>query len=312
VSLLSVPFFHATGCHSVLVANLAAGNQLVLMRRWDPGRALELIEAERVTMFGGVPAMVWQVMEHPDFSRRDLSSLRNVGYGGAPAAPELVRAIEEWFPGRTPSNGYGLTETSSVTTMNAGVDYQRRPDSVGVPVPVCDVKAVDPTGRPLPAGEIGELWVKGPNVVKGYWNKPTDTEATFTDGWLHSGDLGRIDDEGFVYIVDRAKDLVIRGGENISSVEVEAALFEHPAVTDAAVIGVPHPVLGEEVGAVVHTAPGSTVSEDELRRHVGAQLAAFKVPAHIWFFDEPLPRNPAGKILKRDLKARLLGDPSPR
>ncbi len=308
VSLLSVPFFHATGCHSVLVANLAAGNQLVLMRRWDPGRALELIEAERVTMFGGVPAMVWQVMEHPDFATRDLSSLRNVGYGGAPAAPELVRAIEEWFPGRTPSNGYGLTETSSVTTMNAGLDYQRRPDSVGVPVPVCDVKVVDPTGRPLGTGEIGELWIKGPNVVKGYWNKPAETESTFTDGWLHSGDLARIDDEGFVYIVDRAKDLVIRGGENISSVEVEAALFEHPAVTDAAVIGVPHPVLGEEVGAVVHTAPGSTVSADELRRHVGSQLAAFKVPAHIWFFDEPLPRNPAGKILKRELKERLLAD----
>ena len=306
VYLLSVPFFHATGCHSVLVANLAAGNELVLMRKWDPGRALELIEQERVTTFGGVPAMVWQAMEHPDFAQRDLSSLRNVGYGGAPAAPELVRAIEERFPGRSPSNGYGLTETSSVTTMNAGVDYLRHPDSVGVPVPVCDVKVVDDDGRALPTGEVGELWIKGPNVVKGYWNKPVETDASFSDGWLHSGDVARIDDEGFVYIVDRAKDLVIRAGENISSVEVEAALFEHPAVTDAAVIGTPHPVLGEEVAAVVHTMSGTAVTEDELREHVAVRLAAFKVPVRIWFSDEPLPRNPAGKILKRDLKEQHL------
>lgn len=309
--LLSVPFFHATGCHSVLVANLAAGNKLVLMHKWDPGRALELIEQEQVTIFGGVPAMVWQAMEHPDLDRRDLSSLRSVSYGGAPAAPELVRAIEERFPGRTPSNGYGLTETSSVTTMNSGADYVRHPDSVGVPVPVCDVKVVDDDGATVAAGGVGELWIKGPNVVKGYWNKPTETASTFTAGWLHSGDLARIDDEGFVYIVDRAKDLIIRGGENISSVEVEAALFEHPAVTDAAVIGVPHPVLGEEVAAVVHTAPEVTATADELRAHVADRLAAFKVPARIWFSDDPLPRNPAGKILKRELRDRVVADTPP-
>jgi long-chain acyl-CoA synthetase len=306
VHLLSVPFFHATGCHSVLVANLAAGNTIVLMHKWDAGRALELIEREGVTNFGGVPAMVWQAIEHPDFDRRDLSSLRGVGYGGAPAAPELVRKIEELFPGRHPTNGYGLTETSSVTTLNSGVDYQQHPDSVGVPVPICDVKVAGPDGDALAVGEIGELWIRGPNVVKGYYGKPDATAESFSDGWLHSGDLGRIDGEGFVYLVDRAKDLLIRGGENISSVEVEAALFEHDAVTDAAVIGVPHPVLGEEVGAVVHTAPGTAVTEDELRKHVADRLAAFKVPARIWFSDEPLPRNPAGKILKRDLKTQLL------
>ncbi|MGH9049268.1 MAG: class I adenylate-forming enzyme family protein [Acidimicrobiia bacterium] len=308
VHLLSVPFFHATGCHSVLVANLAAGNTIVLMHKWDAGRALELIEREGVTNFGGVPAMVWQVIEHPDFEHRDLSSLRGVGYGGAPAAPELVRKIEELFPGRHPTNGYGLTETSSVTTLNSGIDYQQHPDSVGVPVPVCDVKVVGPEGDTLPTGDIGELWIKGPNVVKGYYGKPEATAESFSDGWLHSGDLGRIDAEGFVYLVDRAKDLLIRGGENISSVEVEAALFEHEAVTDAAVIGVPHPVLGEEVGAVVHTAPGTSVTEDQLREHVADRLAAFKVPTRIWFSAEPLPRNPAGKILKRDLKAELLDD----
>jgi long-chain acyl-CoA synthetase len=278
------------------------------MHKWDPGRALELIERERVTNFGGVPAMVWQVIEHPDFERRDRSSLRGVGYGGAPAAPELVRKIEELFPGRPPTNGYGLTETSSVTTLNSGVDYLRHPDSVGVPVPVVDVKVVGPDGDALPTGAVGELWIKGPNVVKGYFGKPEATAASFSDGWLHSGDLARVDDDGFVYLVDRAKDLLIRGGENISSVEVEAALFEHDAVTDAAVIGIPHPVLGEEVGAVVHLAPGASATEDELRAHVGERLAAFKVPTRVWFADDPLPRNPAGKILKRDLRTQLLGD----
>jgi long-chain acyl-CoA synthetase len=307
VYLLSVPFFHATGCHSVLVANLAAGNRLVIMHKWEAGRALELIEREKVNTFGGVPAMVWQVLTHPDFDKRDLSSVKSIGYGGAPAAPELVRKIEEMFPGRTPSNGYGMTETSSVSTMNIGVDYLRHPDSVGVPVAVCDVKVVDEDGRTLATGEVGELWIKGPNIVKEYWHKPEATAATFTGGWVHTGDLARVDDEGFVYLVDRAKDLLIRGGENISSVEVESALFEHPAVTDAAVIGIPDQVLGEEVGAVVHLAPGSSVSEAELKAHVAARLASFKVPRRVWFFDEPLPRNPAGKILKRDLRKQLLG-----
>jgi long-chain acyl-CoA synthetase len=307
VYLLSVPFFHATGCHSILVANLAAGNKLVIMHKWDAGRALELIEREKVATFGGVPAMVWQVLTHPDFAKRDLSSVRSIGYGGAPAAPELVRKIEEMFPGRTPSNGYGMTETSSVTTMNMGVDYLRHPDSVGVPIPVCDVKVVGAQEETLANGEVGELWIKGPNVVKGYFGKPEATAASFSDGWVHTGDLARIDDEGFVYLVDRAKDLLIRGGENISSVEVESALYEHPAVTDAAVIGIPHQVLGDEVGAVVHTAPGASVTEAELKAHVAERLAGFKVPVRIWFFEEPLPRNPAGKILKKDLRKQLVG-----
>jgi long-chain acyl-CoA synthetase len=308
VYLLSVPFFHVTGCHSVLVATLAAGGGLVIMHRWDAERALQLIERERVTTFGGVPAMAWQVLEHPDFGRYDLSSVRSIGYGGAPAAPELVRRLDAMFPGRTPSNGYGLTETSSVTTMNGGLDYRRKPDSVGVPVPVCDVKVVDADGAPLPLGEVGELWIKGPNIVKGYWNKPAATAAAIGDGWLHSGDIARLDDEGFVYIVDRAKDMIIRGGENVYCVEVETALFEHPAVTDAAAIGIPHQVLGEEVGAVVHLAPGTSASEQELQEFVATRIASFKVPVRIWFKQNPLPRNPNGKILKRDLKAELALD----
>jgi long-chain acyl-CoA synthetase len=317
--LLSVPLFHATGCHSVLLANTAAGNKLVMMHHWDPERALELIERERVVTFGGVPAMVMQVLDSPSFASRDTSSVRSVAYGGAPAPPDLVRRIKEHFPVGAPSNGYGLTETSSVTTMISGDDYVRRPDSVGPPVPVCDVRVV-PDGfagaapsTDLPSGPdvTGELWIKGPNVVRGYWNKPEATAATFTDGWLHSGDVARIDDDGFVYIVDRAKDMVIRGGENVYSVEVEAALFEHPAVADVAVIGVPHEILGEEVGAAVVLRPGSKVTADELARHVRERLAGFKVPTHFWFRSQPLPRNPQGKVLKRELRDTLVGDEQP-
>jgi long-chain acyl-CoA synthetase len=288
------------------VANTAAGGKLVMMHRWDPDRALELIEREQITIFGGVPAMVWQVLDSPEFSRRDTSSVRSVSYGGAPAPPELVRRIKAHFPTGQPSNGYGLTETSSVTTMNSGSDYVRKPDSVGPPVPVVDLKVVDEDGNELPVGEAGELWVKGPNVVRGYWENAEATARTFTDGWLHTGDVAAIDDERFVHIVDRAKDMVIRGGENVYSVEVEAVLFEHPAVIEAAVIGIPHAVLGEEVGAVVQLRPGAEVGEDDLRDHVGERLAAFKVPVRIWLRGEPLPRNPAGKVLKRELRDELV------
>jgi long-chain acyl-CoA synthetase len=303
--LISVPFFHATGCHTILVGNLAFGGKLVMMYKWDPERALELIERERLTSFGGVPAMVWQVLESPGFSTRDLSSVRSVGYGGAPAPPELVRRVKEAFPGGSAANGYGLTETSSISTFNAGEDYVRRPDSVGPPVAVCEVKVVDEKERELPVGEVGELWIKGPNVVKGYWNKPEATDESFTDGWLHSGDLGRVDEEGFVYIVDRAKDMVIRGGENVYCVEVESVLYDHPEVMDAAVVGIPHRVLGEEVGAVVQLTPGSALTEEALREHVAGRLAGFKVPVRIEIRTEPLPRNANGKILKRELKESL-------
>ena len=301
--LLSVPFFHATGCHSTLCPALLNGGKIVLMYRWDPERAMQLMERERVTGFGGAQAMAWQVIEHPAFGRFDLASVESIAYGGAPSAPELVTRIMERFPKGIPGNGYGLTETSSVTSQNAAEDYQRKPDSAGLVVPVCDVRVVDPAGADVPQGEIGELWVKGPNVVKGYWNKPEATADTFTEGWLHTGDLVRMDEEGFLYILDRAKDMLIRGGENVYCVEVESALYSHPAIMDAAVIGIPHRVLGEEVGAVVQVKPGAEVGEAELKRHVAAQLAAFKVPVRIELRQDPLPRNATGKILKRELRA---------
>lgn len=305
--LISVPFFHATGCHSTLLSNTVGGNKLVMMYKWDPERAMELIEREKITSFGGVPSMVWQVLESPEFGQRDLSSIQSIGYGGAPAAPELVERIKARFPAVSAGNGYGLTETSSMTSSNSGIDYERKPSSVGVAVAVCDVKLMnaDGTGE-VDAGEIGELWIKGPNVVKGYWNKPEATDSTFTDGWLHSGDLARIDDEGFIYIVDRAKDMLIRGGENVYCVEVENALYEHPAVMDAAVVGLPHKVLGEEVGAVVQVTPGTTLTAAELAAFVGKELAAFMVPQYFLFMTDPLPRNANGKILKPEVKKALL------
>jgi len=305
--LLSVPFFHATGCHSTLIANTAAGNKLVMMYKWDPERAMELIERERITSFGGVPSMVWQVLESPAFGAHDLSSIQSIGYGGAPAAPELVTRIKESFPLVSSSNGYGLTETSSLTTSNAGLDYQRKPDSVGVPVPVCELKLMASNGASqVPQGEVGELWIKGPNVVKGYWHKPEATAQTFTNGWLHSGDLAKIDDEGFFYIVDRAKDMLIRGGENIYCVEVENALYQHPNVMDCTVVGVPHKILGEEVGTVIQLTPGAHLTAEGLQAFLRENLAGFMIPQYFLFKSEPLARNANGKILKSQARNELL------
>ncbi len=307
--LLSVPFFHVTGCHSTLCATLAFGTKLVLMYRWDAERALELIERERITSFGGVPTMVWQVLESPDFAKRDTSSVQSIGYGGAPAPPELVRRITEHFPKASAGNGYGMTETSSLAVGNGGADYLRKPDSVGRPSPVVDIMLADESGNEVEPGELGEVCMRGPNVVKGYWNKPEATAETFVDGWLHSGDIGRIDDEGFLYIVDRAKDMVIRGGENVYSVEIETVLYEHPAVSEAAVVGIPHLVLGEEVAAVVKRVPGADVTEDALKDFVAQRLAAYKVPVRIEITDDELPRNAAGKVLKRELRDALVSAP---
>ena len=313
--LLTVPLFHATGCLAVMLTNTAAGGKLVMVHHFNPERALELIEREKITTFGGVPTIVMQVLDSPDFATRETSSVRSVSYGGAPAPPELVRRIKAAFPLGQPGNGYGLTETSAATALNAGIDYLERPESCGPAVPTCEVAIVpedfegdepDPN-RPQGPTVVGELWIKGPNVVRGYWNRPEETAKTFTNGWLHSGDIARIDEDGFIYIVDRAKDVIIRGGENVYSVVVEAVLHEHPAVADCAVIGIPHPVLGEEVGAVVVLRPGVKVKAEELATFVGQHLASFSVPRHLYLREKPLPRNPQGKILKRELRDEVVG-----
>ena len=302
VALISIPFFHTTGCNAVLIPALINGGKLVMQRRWDAERAFELIERERVTTAGGVPTIAWQLIEHPARERYDLSSLEVVSYGGAPAAAELVRRIKQAFPKSAPGSGWGMTETSATHTHHMGEDYEHRPDSCGPAVPVSELKVVGPDGATLPPGEVGELWAAGPNIVKGYWNKPEATAETFIDGWVRTGDLARLDAEGFCFIVDRAKDMLIRGGENIYCVEVENCLFAHPAVMDAAIVGVPHPSLGEQPAAVVMLKPGAEASEDDLRGFVAERLAAFKTPVAVRFMRGPLPRNAAGKVLKTELK----------
>ncbi|MHB2028637.1 MAG: class I adenylate-forming enzyme family protein [Acidimicrobiales bacterium] len=313
-NLLSVPLFHATGCLAVMTSSTVAGAKIVMMHHFDARRALKLIESERITSFGGVPTVAMQILDHPDFKQFDTSSVTSVTYGGAPAPPELVRRIRAAFPVGQPGNGYGLTETSAGVCFNAGPDYVAKPDSCGPVVPVCEVAIVpedfdgDEPLATLPSGPdiVGELWVKGPSVVRGYWNKPEETQKVFTKGWLHTGDVARIDDEGFVYIVDRAKDMIIRGGENVYSVIVEAAIFEHSDVADCAVVGIPHPTLGEEVVAVIVLRPGRVVEAEEIIGHVATRLARFEVPTKIIFRSMALPRNPQGKVLKRELRDSLL------
>jgi long-chain acyl-CoA synthetase len=302
-TLLSVPFFHATGCFAILNPMLFGGAKIVMMYKWDPVRAFELIERERVTMAGGVPTIAWQLIEHPLREKYDLSSLQAVSYGGAPSAPELVRKIKETFPKSAPGNGWGMTETSASVCGNSAEDYVNRPDSCGPAVPVSDLKVMTIEGdRELPIGEVGELWARGPQVVREYWNRPEATAQTFVDGWVKTGDLARIDEEGFCFIIDRAKDMLIRGGENIYCIEVENVLYDHPAVMDAAVVGIPHRTLGEEPGAVVTLKPGAEATEQELRAFVAERLASFKVPVKVLFWHETLPRNANGKIMKNELK----------
>ena len=306
VTLGAIPLFHASGCYASLVGGAFFGTTIVFMRKWDPEVALDLIERYRVTALGGVPAMVWDIVNSPTLADRDLSSVTSLGGGGAASPPELLRRVHEELPGRGASTGYGMTETSAVVTFISGRDYDEHPGSVGVPAPVCEVRYVDDEGNDVPDGEPGEMWVKGPNVVPGYWNRPEANAETFTDGWVHTGDIGRVDDDGFVFIVDRAKDVIIRGGENISSLEVEAALYEHPAVLDVAVFAVPHATLGEQVGAAVRLRPGTTVDEQQLRTHAASLLSPYKVPTEIWLLDDPFPRSPTGKLLKREMKSELL------
>ena len=305
-ALHTYPFFHVGGLSAAYVMT-ANGLKLVLQYRWDLEEALDLIERERITSIAAVPTLMRQILESPDLDRRDLSSITSLGSGGAPVPPDLVARMQELFGvAVSPSNGYGLTETSSGVTGNRGPDYRARPSSVGRPVPGTDIRVVDPgTDSVLGIDEIGELCFRGPSIARGYWNRPEATAEAFRDGWFHTGDLGYVDDEGFVYVVDRLKDVVIRGGENVYCAEVEAVLFEHPAVADVAIIGVPHRELGEQVAAIVLVRDGSTVEVEEIQEHVRGRLAHFKVPEIVVFRTDPLPRTATGKVLKRDLRDEL-------
>jgi long-chain acyl-CoA synthetase len=306
VQLLSIPLFHATGVFAIMATTIFSGATLVMMRKWEPQEAMRLIEREKITHVGGVPTIAWQLIEHPARAKYDLSSIESISYGGAPSAPELVRKMQEVFPKSMPGNGWGMTETSAICTHHSGEDYMRRPNSCGPAVPVCDLKIMSIDGeRELPLGEVGELWARGPNVVRGYWNKPVETAKTFVDGWVRTGDLASLDEEGFCTIIDRAKDMLIRGGENIYCIEIESVLYEHPAVIDVAVVGIPHHSLGEEPAAIVQLREGAKATEQELRAFVAERLAAFKVPVRIQFRREPLPRNANGKLVKMQLKKMI-------
>lgn len=303
VGLTVVPMFHCTACSAIMMPTVHGGHKMVFLHKWDTVRAMEIIEKEKVNATGGVPFIAWQLIEHPDRENYDLSSIDSISYGGAPSAPELARKIYEVF-GALPGNGWGMTETMATVTSHTAEDYLNRPTSCGPPVAAADLKIMSDDGsEEMPVGEVGELWARGPMVVKGYWNRPEATAETFVDGWVRTGDLARLDDEGFCHIVDRAKDMIIRGGENIYSSEVENVLYDHPAVMDAALVGIDHKTLGEEPAAIVQLVPGKTASEAELQQWVRERLAAFNVPVKVLFRTESLPRNANGKILKKDLKA---------
>ncbi len=303
VFVLVVPLFHVTGCVAVMLSCYLAGAKLVIMHRWEPERALELIERERVTNFVGVPTQAWDLLSSPRFSDHDTSSLVSLGGGGAPAPPELVRRVASSLGAGRPGIGYGMTESNAYGPQNSGWDYLAHPTSTGRGTPILEIEVRDPQQRVLAPGEVGEIYFRGPHLFRGYWRRPAETAEVLEDGWLRTGDIGRVDEEGFVYVEDRAKDMVLRAGENVYSAEVEAVIYEHPSVHEAAVFGVPDERLGEEVAAVVYPREGASLSAEELQAHVGRKLAAFKVPSKVAIVSQTLPRNAAGKILKRELRA---------
>ncbi|HVX18544.1 MAG TPA: class I adenylate-forming enzyme family protein [Acidimicrobiales bacterium] len=309
VFMAPTPLFHVTACNCVLHPATLAGARVVLTYKWNAARAIELIERERVTNFSGVPTMTREMLAHPDWAKRDTSSLRGLGGGGAPLQADLVAKIDKSVKGAA-STGYGLTETHGIVTASSGAFFVDKPDSAGPVVPTLDAKLVDDDGSELPASPttVGQLCVRGSVVIKGYLNQPEATADAIRDGWFNTGDVARIDEDGFVFIVDRVKDMVLRGGENVYCSEVEAVIYEHDDVAEVAVFGVPDERLGEEVAAAVYPVEGATIDPEELQAFVGERLAKFKVPSRIWVLDEPLPRNANQKFLKRELKASLVGD----
>jgi long-chain acyl-CoA synthetase len=306
--ILAVPLFHVTGCIPVMLSAFSSGMKLVIMYRWDAEKALQLIESERVTTFVGVPTQSWDLIESPNFHKYDTSSLASIAGGGAPSPPTLVRRVEKEFASGRPAIGYGMTETNAYGPGNSGDDYLSHPSSAGRVVPIMQIEVRDDRDESVAAGERGEIWFKGPNLIRGYWNKPEETAKTIVNGWLRSGDIGYLDQDGFIYVEDRAKDMVLRGGENIYSAEVEAAIYELPAVYEAAVFGVPDPRLGEQVAAAVVLKRGASLTVEELQDHVRERLAPFKVPTLVTFSTDQLPRSATGKILKRELRASLYPD----
>lgn len=307
VFMAPTPLFHVTANNCLLHPATISGSRIVFTHKWNAGRALELIEREGVTNFSGVPTMSREMLMHPDWETRDTSTLAGLGGGGAPLQPDLVAKIDKSLEGGAPSTGYGLTETHGIVTANSGSLYVAKPASCGRVVPTLDAKLVDEVGEEVTEpGARGELCVRGSIVIKGYLNRPDATADSIRDGWFHTGDIAEIDDDGFVFIVDRAKDMVLRGGENVYCSEVESGIYEHPDVAEAAVFGVPDDRLGEIVAVAIVRSPGSTLDEAGLRTFLEPKMAKFKIPERVWFLDDPLPRNASGKFLKRELRDTLV------
>ncbi len=306
-ALVAIPLFHVTACNALFLLSVIPGRKLVLMHKWDVGKALQLIEAERITTFNSVPTQTFELLTAPNRGDYRLDSLMDLGAGGAARPPDHVARLKAAFPTSRPNMGYGLTETNAIGAVNGRDEYLGRPASVGkASAPMAEIKIIDNQGNDLPSGERGEICIKSAANVRGYWNRPDDTAAAFVDGWLHTGDVGYLDDEGYLFIVDRIKNVIIRGGENVAGLEVEAVLHAHEAVAEVAVFGLPDERLGETVAAVIQVTPGRSLDAAGLTAYAGEHLAAFKVPSRIWFQDTPLPRIASGKIDRRGLQAQFL------
>jgi len=304
--ILIVPLFHVTGCVPVMMSCFIAGLKLAIMYKWDPEKALEMIEREKITNFVGVPTQSWDLVNSPEFEKYDTSSLRAVGGGGAPSPTSLVGKVNDKVKNGNPQLGYGMTETNAFGPAITGSDYLSHPTSTGRATWPMIVEVRDENLKPVPTGQSGEIWFFGPMLIRGYWNRPDATAETIVDGWLRSGDLGRLDADGYVYVEDRVKDMILRAGDNVYGAEVESAIYEHPAVHEAAVFGVPHERLGEEVGVAILPNAGMTLTPEELWAFLDAKIAKYKIPTQVVIMTEPLPRNAAGKFLKRELQQHVV------
>ena len=305
-TLTAVPLFHVSGLHAQLLAALRHGRRLVFMHRWDPATALAMIRAERITQFNGAPAMVQQLLAQPGFDDPDLTStLMGIGFGGAGLPQRLIDEVQKRRGEGMNGIGFGMTETNGVGAAAAGNLFQAFPDKAGLLSPIIELRVAEFDGTPIPTGEAGELWMRGVTVMQAYWAQPDATAAVFSDGWLRSGDIGIVDADGLLRVVDRIKDVINRNGEKIAAAEVESCLLQHPGIVEAAVFSQPDDLTGEAVVAAVVTAPGVELTQEAVRAHVASHLAAYKVPLRVFIRWEPLPRNPAGKMLKTTIKREL-------
>ena len=305
-SLLAVPLFHVSGCHAQFLTNLRAGRRIVMMYKWDVDRALDYVEQERITTIAAAPSMVLDLLDSPRFGQTDTSSLFSLGIGGAATPPMVGKLLQQKLPQNFSGTGWGMTETNAQGASLTGRAFQEKPNCAGFPHPIVDIRICDEQGRALAQGETGEIWVRSCANCREYWHRPEVNAEEFRDGWFKTGDIGYLDEEGFLFLADRAKDLIIRGGENIYPIEIENELLEMDGVKEVAAIGLPHERMGEEVAVVVHLHLHAKVSEEELMEFARGRLASYKVPSRVFFSEQALPRNATNKILKRELKESLL------